>query len=201
MHQSFLPIYSHILWKSLKICSLPLIYKLYTNIFRSVSHSDLIFASSVLQLPLCLLTSPLLLPYTPYWYHAQFFPSPFLSWPPFPAFMSFVSSFIGHTLLSASHFLSFCDFSLCHMLFSSVWMCLMPVGSWLRMPHVLLCVSRAHSLLLQPSLLEDGTTHIEVSSSDVNLIYTHSRVQWKQHLYVHTSHTHTHRQQHLLACD
>lgn len=35
-----------------------------------------------------------------------------------------------------------------HTLFSSVLPCLMPEGLWLWMLHVLLCVSRAHSLLL-----------------------------------------------------
>lgn len=73
---------------------------------------------------------------------------------------------------------------LCHMLLRSVLRRVMPVGLLLR---VLLCVSRAHSLLLRPSWLVDGTAHIEVDSSDVIQIYTHSK-----HLHVHTYHSPTH---------
>ena len=64
---------------------------------------------------------------------------------------SFASSFTHHTILSHCQFLSFSSLpplSFCHMLFSAVLLCLMPVGLWPWMLHVLLCVSRAHSLLL-----------------------------------------------------
>lgn len=53
---------------------------------------------------------------------------------------------------------------------SSLHACLMPVGSALWMLRVLLCVSRTHSLWLCQLCCEDSFTHIEVSSSDGNLI-------------------------------
>lgn len=45
-------------------------------------------------------------------------------------------------------FCSLSPLSFCHMLFSSGLLCFMPVGLRLWMLHVLLCVSRAHCLLL-----------------------------------------------------
>lgn len=43
--------------------------------------------------------------------------------------------------------------------------------------RVLLCVSRTHDLRLCQLCCEDGSTHIEVSSSDGNLIFVLRRVQ------------------------
>lgn len=64
---------------------------------------------------------------------------------------SFCLSYTTFFCLSLPFSVSFCSLPpllFCHMFFSSVLPCYMPVGLWLWMLHVLLCVTRAHSPLL-----------------------------------------------------
>lgn len=188
-----------------------LLYNIHSS-QHSLSYSaSALFCFCFCFLPLCcfcLRTTPLLLPQPPYWYHSPsptptlglLFPLSCLC----PSFPPSYAALFGLTIAFCPSFCRLSPLSVCHMLFSCVAVRLMPVGLWPRMLHALLCVSRAHSPLLLQLCWEDGATHIEVSSSDGNLIYTHSWVQGKQllsfcSLLTHTrlyseTHTHTHTQ-------
>lgn len=113
-------------------------------------------------------------------------PSPIL-WPlfSFPTIMPWM-------FLSIKPYFTMQHFAVClwaMFFFLCVWPCLLLFCAP-SVPHacrvsalalrVLLCVSGTHSLWLCQLCCEDGSTHIEVSSSDGNLIYVLRRVQWKQ---------------------
>lgn len=193
---------SAVLWFCLRICCITftpfffyyvhwcLIFRCYSittctvdTILRSVSFVPWLVVPSSVSWLLSLHPPPLLhsvlisLSLTP-------LPLPLLA--SFPAFMPFVSSFICHTFPSAYHLVSYpASCSLARLCCVS---CLWGRGSGCC---ILCCVSVGHILSLsRPCWREDGTAHIEVSSSDVNLIYTHCRVQ-PQHLCVHTGDIHT----------
>lgn len=107
----------------------------------------------------------------------------FVFHPPTSVSLSFSVFLRGVYLLPG---LATCSFSL------TLWHFL-PVGLWpLHAACAVVCQWGTFSLIA-PALLDDGAAHIEVSSSDGNLIYTHSRVQWKQLLSLcsHSPHVHS----------